>query len=99
MHTPEQAKALWCPMARVANVGQVYNRVDTVYLGYKAGPDREYFERQKENCNCIADQCAMWRWATNGNYEHDCAVTGTDLGKTVTPSGYCGLAGKPGSTS
>lgn len=48
---------------------------------------------------CVADRCAMWRWATNGNYEHDCAVTGTDLGQPVTPAGFCGLAGAPAAHS
>lgn len=62
MHTEKEAAALWCPMVRVVNTGQTYNRVDPVYLGYQQGPDRAYFERQQENCNCIASRCAMWRW-------------------------------------
>ena len=92
MPTAEQAKAQWCPMARVANVGQVYNRVDTVYLGYKAGPDREYFERQKENCNCIADQCAMWRWAERPIPEDGISRPFDVANRT----GFCGLAGPMG---
>ncbi len=86
MPTAEQAKAQWCPMVRVSNVGQVYNRVDPVYLGYKAGPDRDYFERQQKNCNCIADGCAMWRWDDGITRQLDAA----------NRTGFCGLAGKMG---
>lgn len=64
IRTEEQAKALWCPMVRVSNVGQTYNRVDPAYLSFKAGADREYFDRQAENCNCIAGKCAMWQFET-----------------------------------
>ena len=45
---------------------------------------------------CIARHCAMWRWGTTGNHEHDCAVTGTPLTQKPPRAGYCGLAGKSG---
>lgn len=64
MHTPEQAKQLWCPMSRVAMATMpegeteytldqaVYNRV-----AIKAKPTTI-----PKSCNCMADKCAMWRW-------------------------------------
>jgi hypothetical protein len=94
MPTAEQAKLQWCPMVRVANIGQVYNRVDPVYLSYQAGNDRAYFERQKENCNCIANECMMWRWGT-----YIAPPLNAEPGKIVfgvshqADWGFCGLAG------
>ena len=40
-----------------------------------------------EYCRCIASQCAMWRWL--------------DPSSTIADrrTGYCGLAGKPATTS
>lgn len=85
MHTAEQALELWCPMVRASN-GH-----DTAC---NSGNGMEY-RTSPPSARCIANKCAMWRWATTGNYEHDCRITGTDLGKVVDPMGYCGLAGTP----
>lgn len=103
MHTPEQAKSLWCPMSRVTStdrngkvvVGQsVFNRLDLD--GAATWPN---------SANCIGDMCAMWRW------EHTTAsvptvvqgaggqVARTYETKTVKTHGYCGLAGTPWSAS
>lgn len=49
-HTTEQAKALWCPMARLDGVNGSYNR-ETVYSHLYPF--------------CISDECAMWRWMPN----------------------------------
>lgn len=64
MHTPEQAKELWCPMARVAvahkEEGETeYTMGDAVYnrVAIKAKPTTI-----PRSCNCMADKCAMWRW-------------------------------------
>lgn len=83
MHTTQQAKKLWCPMGRVGVMPQ------------SGGPASCNDPTTDFRVNCQADQCSMWRWGTNGNHEHDCAVTDTPL--TIQPprAGYCGLAGKP----
>lgn len=39
--------------------------------------------RVPASCRCIANQCAMWRWAAPGEHAAD------------TSRGYCGLAGTP----
>lgn len=50
MHTPEQAKDLWCPMARVG------------VLPGAGGPAGINDPTVEFHTNCIADKCAMWRW-------------------------------------
>lgn len=98
MNTEEQAKGLWCPMSRVAMpVNQVANRVSAAMLRISEGRDLEYFREQAENCNCIASQCAMWRWFTTplqqfinaGNAAAQTAEesSGTYLG-TEPPAGW-----------
>lgn len=51
MHTPEQAKQLWCPMVRASN-GEDMTANAGNSAQYRMGP---------ESCRCIADRCAMWR--------------------------------------
>jgi hypothetical protein len=46
MHSPEQAKELWCPMGRAAGAPVTTN--DPVV--------------PHQRIDCIADRCAMWRW-------------------------------------
>ena len=53
MHTPEQAKDLWCPMARVG-----------VLPGH-GGPAGINDPTVEFHINCIADRCAMWHWGTD----------------------------------
>jgi len=48
MKTPEQAKILWCPMGRTG----------TPAIGGMNDNRSEYLRN-----NCIANKCAMWRWA------------------------------------
>lgn len=119
MHTTEQATALWCPMARVVQIGAIetsstYNRalVKTHRQVKIADQTPESFELGAEPktsvatlltietqlsgaSNCLADKCAMWRWATNGDHEHDCRVTNTVLTQQPPQAGFCGLASAP----
>lgn len=52
MHTPEQAKDLWCPMVRASNGND---------QPANAGNSEAY--RTPPFARCIGDKCAMWRWA------------------------------------
>jgi hypothetical protein len=92
-HTVEEAKKLWCPMARVGQAGVVdipvaYNRTITRH------PTEVMVQAEGEEpkaihalagkievsavANCISYQCAAWRWANSFMSE-----------------GFCGMAGKP----
>lgn len=50
MHTVEEAKGLWCPHARVDSEDGSHNR------NVNGGLDLQ-------TTKCVADKCAMWRWA------------------------------------
>lgn len=77
-HTEEQAKKLWCPMARVARREDLdRDRGPTVIVG-GCNTDALGGNRIPASCRCVASQCAMWRWAES--YPED--------------RGYCGLAGQ-----
>jgi len=59
-HT-DDAGQYWCPFARVQFIGTPgVNRIDPVYMSYQQGPDREHFERQAAQCQCIGEKCAAW---------------------------------------
>ena len=85
MHTPEQAKQLWCPMARISRHEAIS------YETGRTGDDNPLIAMRTNHyvvggcnndpvsCRCIADHCSMWRWAS--------AKYGVQ--------GYCGLAGIP----
>ena len=102
MHTPEQAKELWCPMVRAergetvriqyASIGEITSVHEERHIVGGCNTDALSGTRAPVACRCISTKCAMWRWATTGNYEHDCAIIGTNLGEPFTPTGYCGLA-------
>ena len=59
------------------------------------------YNRTKNGNYCIADQCAMWRWApTTASVPTDtegASGTSARTWKTVPTQtvGYCGLAGRP----
>ena len=82
MNTTDKAKGLWCPMAR-----------KKFWLGHGLGDGAlaaASYNRTKD-CNCVADLCAMWRWADpapsqDGNDRTD---------EVAKRRGYCGLAGRP----
>ena len=86
MHTAEQAKNLWCPMARVAHTPPMSGSV-----AFNRGTGAKAL--------CFSDGCAMWRWVENR--EPSAAVPEGFLGqprpgRIIEPThGYCGLAGKP----
>lgn len=94
MHTPEQAAALWCPMARVAQIGAVetnatYNRaLIKMHVPIALRPDEggegeaisaatmlKTETQISAASRCVANKCAMWRWADGAD-----------------GLGYCGLA-------
>lgn len=108
MHTPEQARALWCPMVRIARrevitiespaIGGMQSVHEEHHIAAGCNTDALGGCRIPASCRCIAEQCAMWRW------EHTTAsVPTTTEGasgqqvrtfeqKTVRTHGYCGLA-------
>lgn len=74
MHTPEQARELWCPMVRIARREEWHEasgtagkpetqhelHIETIVGG--CNTDALGRNRVPASCRCIADQCAMWRW-------------------------------------
>jgi hypothetical protein len=91
MHTEEKARTLWCPMTRVTKTtdkgtikscATVLNRIES--------PDGT--AGIPMSTLCVASECAMWRWATNGKHEHDCAITKTLLTEKPPRLGFCGLS-------
>jgi hypothetical protein len=88
MNTEEQAKAKWCPFARV----QFYARDDG---------QNPAVNRPECNVNCIGSECMAWRWREG--WDEDTKSFTTLYRKTPTrgghfenaPLGYCGLAGQP----
>lgn len=112
-HTPEQARALWCPMVRIARrevtvEAAIINRPGSathipkrVEIAAGCNTDALGGCRVPASCRCIAEQCAMWRWAHT-----TASVPTTTEGasglrarvyeqKTVRTHGYCGIAGRP----
>lgn len=82
MHTPEQAKELWCPMVRASNGDD-----NSANCG-----DAEAF-RNPGFARCIADQCAMWRWEhTTASVPVVVNRARTFEQRVVRTHGYCGLA-------
>ncbi|WP_159711499.1 hypothetical protein [Geminicoccus flavidas] len=71
--TPEQAREKWCPMVRIARVEQQKITTDTNW-GTQRSDDIVVASCNRDalgspagfvlnSCRCIADKCAMWRWA------------------------------------
>lgn len=87
------ANATWCPMVRTTR-----NQVAT----FEECSDQR---RVPEHCRCIANECAMWRWAATDTKWQDKVVAAPELGAggkrvvnvpvQVPTLGYCGLAGVP----
>jgi hypothetical protein len=61
MHTTEQARALWCPQARVARHEFVNNPTQDYIIG-GTNSDALGSTRVPASCCCIATECSMWRW-------------------------------------
>jgi len=86
--TEDEARKKWCPLTRVAFLGQhVGNRVSTAMLKMceKSSAqgdhrDLDYTLQQVADTTCIASACMFWRWAgykriPNGNDEtHGCCA-------------------------
>lgn len=90
MMTPAEAAAVWCPMARIG-VKQ-----------YAGGPSAVNDPGTDFRGNCIANQCAMWRWGTTVTVRMRESVPDgaggfklKDVAQQVPEKGYCGLAGEP----
>lgn len=99
MHTPEQARALWCPMVRIARREVIEHRTGYQEIG---GDERVIVggcntdaigdNRIPASCRCIADKCAMWRWIEPVDKKY---ITETMEEFNARRAGYCGLAGRP----
>jgi hypothetical protein len=86
-YTEEQARKLWCPMARYRPAydgdsnGEPasFNRHGAVKEAPGEPGGLKYEEVTNPSpCCCIASQCMMWRWFPDSEYEWGC----------------CGLAGE-----
>jgi hypothetical protein len=75
--TIEEARKKWCPHMRV------------MFQSDKSHPvaNRDFLDGYKR-CECIAEDCMMWRGASVHHY------TTSDPGHFEI-KGYCGLAGRP----
>ena len=86
MHTEEQARKLWCPMARgIMDSGG--NRMAFGASGEEPENDdcaAQYEAEMADLYPCLASGCAMWRWETERN----------EALETIDWRGQCGLAGK-----
>lgn len=103
--TPEEAQALWCPMVRAARRERErpegsMSQGET-YIASGCNTDALGGNRVPVFCRCIADRCAMWRWAhttESVRTEHEVCNGSTAVlytPKVVRTHGYCGLAGRP----
>lgn len=99
MHTVEQAKELWCPMVRhEGDNGGSFNRGSL--NNNPTNRDSADSKTPIYGCQCIGDQCAMWRW---GEYKADgqrAIVDDPSLGfggkREVTKDVYIGIRGHCG---
>lgn len=92
MMTVEQAGEVWCPMVRIARDESVTVRtaistnLDSVkeerFIVGGCNTDALGGLRVPASCRCIADKCAMWRWA-DGDITYPRHL------------GFCGIAGRP----
>lgn len=64
MHTINEAKDLWCPMARVASAHKPEGETEYVIdpAVYNRVAVRTKPTLIPRSCNCMADRCSMWRW-------------------------------------
>lgn len=82
MHTENEARKLWCPMARIQNgthnPAAAYNRLIDF---------AEYTSALPAMSLCIASDCAMWRWTAKPVINQD-----GSRNETFPAEGCCGLA-------
>lgn len=107
MLTREQAASTWCPMVRIARHEVTETRQPVGAGGLElvkeqhdivAGCNTDALGRTRvpASCRCIADKCAMWRWAPGVLLKPDTSdLVMPGLGGDIPAKGYCGLAGAP----
>lgn len=100
MLTESEAKQRWCPFARVTNP---WNRP-----GFNRYEDAGGHQSSTTEAACIGSACMAWRWAESIGGEivwTEVVNNGTVYAKPTglkheaPTQGYCGLAGKPRTTS
>ena len=85
MHTEDQAKELWCPLARL-----VVGHHETGRMSPPCNVTRVSNESQPALHPCIASDCAMWRWGLEVGTTEPSGIT---VGVQSKTQGFCGLAG------
>lgn len=83
MHTEQQAKEKWCPMAR-----------DSETAGNRSQQYPEHIA-----FNCLGSECMFWRWGPDSEDGIILEEAGDALNteKWETPGvGYCGAGGRDG---
>ena len=108
MHTPDQARELWCPMVRGARrelmpESGTKSINDRTVIVSGCNTDALGGMRVPASCRCIADKCGMWRWDSRITAEEQSAINEgrVNIAELVTRqiTGYCGLAGRPGAAA
>lgn len=78
MHTPEQAKELWCPMVRIARREDTHPDEGGAIVVAGCNTDALCGMRVPASCRCIGDRCAMWRWLRSDGGHHRNATHSDD---------------------
>lgn len=81
--TEDEAKAKWCPMARV---GSDNTGLGSLNRDWAKGP-------YTHSAQCIASGCMMWRWLVPPNMVNVYREAQKD--DSLEATGFCGLAGVP----
>ena len=84
--TEEEARTKWCPYIRI-------HEQPPLGIG---GPNMYAYNRphNMSSMTCIASECMAWRFSGFLEKGEECPVSGITV-QEHTPTGYCGLAGKP----
>lgn len=107
MHTPAEARELWCPMVRTVRreTSNPERGPEPRNLELVGGCNSDALGRLRvpASCRCIADQCAMWRWVPSTTVHKEPRVQesqglryvqNVDVPDAPT-HGYCGIGGIP----
>ena len=107
MHTPEQARALWCPMVRIerdesitietAAIADMVQVTEQRHIAAGCNTDALGGCRIPASCRCVAEQCAMWRWEHTTKSVPVPGENGATCyeQRVVRTHGYCGLSPLP----
>lgn len=90
MQTEEEAKKLWCPMARCVTV--ITPQEAEPYIDSRVSRNRLIYpdsDKTTGQGSCLASGCMMWR--RGGVME---LRVSSEAGDSYVPGGYCGLAGR-----